>query len=74
MQKLNFSILLPFLTLLVFGLVMVFSASVFVEESLGRTPDPFAYGYKHLIFILIGCGAMLISFFIDSNFYKTMIG
>jgi len=50
---------------------MVFSASVFVEESLGRTPDPFAYGYKHLIFILIGCGAMLISFFIDSNFYKT---
>lgn len=71
MRKLNFSILLPFLTLLVFGLVMVFSASVFVEESLGRTPDPFAYGYKHLIFILIGCGAMLISFFIDSNFYKT---
>ena len=67
MDRVNVSIAFPVFLLVCFGLLMVFSASVFVAENL--TTQPFYFGYKHIIFILLGILSIIITSFIPSDFY-----
>lgn len=67
MERLNLSIAFPFLLLIGFGLIMVFSSSVFVAEWL--TNNPFTFGFKHIIFILIGFFTIFLTSFIPSDLY-----
>lgn len=65
-NKNNYFIILPFIFLVLLGLVMVSSASIFLAEE--QTLDPFYYISRQLLFVSVGLVSMSIFLIIPSSF------
>jgi len=66
----NIFIILPYLSLLFIGLVMVASSSIYVSEDIYGTP--FHFASRHIIFFVIGIFATIIALSIPSNLFLTL--
>ena len=65
-ERNNLLILIPYTGLLILGLIMVSSASIFVAEDM--TGDPFHFISRQMLFMAIGLMAMLFFMMIPSDF------
>lgn len=70
LNKVDFPLLFLTLGLLVFGVVMVFSASYY--WSLGRTGDPYAYLFDEIKWVIFGLVVMFITSRIDYRWYRNI--
>ena len=65
-NKNNYLIIFPFIFLVLLGLVMISSASIFLAEE--QTLDPFYYISRQLLFVSVGLVSMSIFLIIPSSF------
>ena len=65
-NKNNYLIIFPFIFLILLGLVMISSASIFLAEE--QTLDPFYYISRQLLFVSVGLVSMSIFLIIPSSF------
>ena len=65
-NKNNYLIIFPFIFLVLLGLVMISSASIFLAEE--QTLDPFYYISRQLLFVSVGLVSMSVFLIIPSNF------
>ncbi len=65
-DKNNYLIIFPFIFLVLLGLVMISSASIFIAEA--QTADPFHYISRQLLFVSVGLISMSIFLIIPSSF------
>ncbi|MDD3349434.1 MAG: putative lipid II flippase FtsW [Eubacteriales bacterium] len=63
----DFLLAILVLALVVFGIIMVFSASYY--SSISETGDPYAYLKDHLMWALLGTGLMVLTASIDYHIY-----
>ncbi|MEG0918958.1 MAG: putative lipid II flippase FtsW [Anaerovoracaceae bacterium] len=70
LNRVDFPLLLLTLGLLVFGIVMVFSASYY--WSLGRTGKPYAYLFDEIKWVIAGLVVMFVTSRIDYKWYRNI--
>ena len=66
----NILIVLPYLSLLFIGLMMVASSSIYVSEDIYGTP--FHFASRQIIFFIIGVFATIIALSTPSNLFLTL--
>lgn len=70
--KFDWILLVPVISLIIIGIVMIFSSSSIVGFS--NYNDSFFFIKRHLVFLTMGIGAFFIGVLVPFNFYKKYVG
>ncbi|MFA7659580.1 MAG: FtsW/RodA/SpoVE family cell cycle protein, partial [Anaerovoracaceae bacterium] len=70
MKSGDFLLTILVLAFVVFGIIMVFSASYY--SSISETGDPYTYLKDHIVWALLGAALMLITALLDYHIYEKL--